>query len=74
MNLTTRAEAARALCAHYMPELLKMEDFEAFESLVASDGKSLIAGMMAACLAEFDDSLRMAVENTEEIWQNATNN
>ncbi len=57
-----------------MPELLKMEDFEAFESLVASDGKSLIAGMMAACLAEFDDSLRMAVENTEEIWQNATNN
>lgn len=58
MNLTTRAEAARALCAHYMPELLKMEDFEAFESLVFSDGKSLLAGMMSACLAGFDESLR----------------
>lgn len=58
MNLAARAEAAQALCAHCMPELLKMEDFEALESLVSSDGKSLLAGMMAACLAEFGDSLR----------------
>lgn len=58
MNLTTRAEAARALSAHYMPELLATEDLEAFESLVASDGKSLLSGAMAACLAGFDESLR----------------
>ena len=58
MNHTTRADAVAALRAHYMPELLKVEDFEAFESLVASDGKSLLAGMMAACLAGFDESLR----------------
>ena len=58
MNLTTRAAAVAALCAHYMPELLKVEDFEASESTIASDGKSLLAGVMTACLAEFDDSLR----------------
>ena len=58
MNLTTRADAVAALRAHYMPELLKVEDFEAFESIVASNGKSLLAGMMAACLAGFDESLR----------------
>lgn len=61
MNLTTRSEAVAALCAHYMPELLNVEDFEAFESAVASDGKSLLAGMMAACLAEFDESLRASM-------------
>ena len=61
MNLTTRAEAVRALCAHYMPELARIEDFESFESLVASDGKSLLAVMVAACLAEFDGSLRESV-------------
>lgn len=58
MNLTTRADAVAALRAHYMPELLKVEDFEAFESIVASNGKSLLAGMMAACLVGFDESLR----------------
>ena len=58
MNLTTRADAVAALRAHYMPELLKIEDFEAFESIVASGGKSLLAGTMAACLAGFDESLR----------------
>ena len=58
MNLTTRADAARALCAHFMPELLRLEDFESFESLAATEGKSLLAGMMAACLEEFDESLR----------------
>lgn len=61
MNLTTRAAAARALCAHYMPELQGAEDFEAFESLVVSDGKSLLAGMMEACLADFDGSLRASM-------------
>ena len=58
MNLTTRADAVAALRAHYMPELLKVEDLEAFESIVASNGKSLLAGVMAACLAGFDESLR----------------
>lgn len=58
MNLTARADAVAALRARYMPELLKVEDFEAFESIVASNGKSLLAGMMAACLAGFDESLR----------------
>lgn len=61
MNLTTRAGAVAALCAHYMPELMKVEDFEAFESLAASDGKSLLAGMVAACLAGFDESLRASM-------------
>ena len=61
MNLTTRAGVVAALCAHYMPELMKVEDFEAFESLVASDGKSLLAGMMSACLSEFDGSLRASM-------------
>ena len=58
MNLTTRADAVAALRAHYMPELTRTEDFEAFESIVASNGKSLLAGTMAACLAGFDESLR----------------
>lgn len=58
MNLTTRSGAERALRAHYMTELLGTEDFEKFESTVASDGKSLLAGAMSACLAEFDGSLR----------------
>lgn len=58
MNLTARADAVAAFRAHYMPELLKVEDFEAFESIVASNGKSLLAGVMAACLAGFDESLR----------------
>lgn len=35
MNLTTRADAVEALRAHYMPELLKVEDLEAFESIAA---------------------------------------
>lgn len=61
MNLTTRPEPARALCAHFMPELLKTEDFEGFESLVASGGKSLLAQALAACLAEFDESLRASM-------------
>ena len=61
MNLTTRSAAAAALCAHYMPELARVEDLGAFESAVASDGKSLLAGTMAACLAGFDGSLRASM-------------
>ena len=36
MNLTTRAEAARALSAHYMPELLATVDFSTNRGLAFS--------------------------------------
>lgn len=61
MNLTTRAAAVAALRAHYMPELMGLEDFESFEALVASGGKSLLAGMAASCLEDFDESLRRSM-------------
>ena len=61
MNLTTRAAAVAALRAHYMPELMGLEDFESFEALVASGGKSLLAGMVASCLEDFDESLRRSM-------------
>lgn len=58
MNSTTRMEAVSALCGHLMPELAAAEDFRKFESAVASEGKSLLAAMMSACLERFDASLR----------------
>lgn len=58
MNSTTRAEAVTALCGHLMPELIAVEDFQKFESAVASEGKSLLAAMMSECLERFDASLR----------------
>ncbi len=61
MNLTTRRDAVTALCAHYMPELMGVEDFESFESTVAFDGKSLLAATVSACLEEFDGSLRRSM-------------
>lgn len=57
MNSTTRAEAVAALRVRLMPELVAAEDFQKFESAVASEGKSLLAAMMSECLERFDASL-----------------
>lgn len=61
MDHTTRADTARALRAHFMPELSRTEDFEAFESAVAAGGKALLATMAGECLEEFDESLRRSM-------------
>ena len=68
-NPTTSDPLADAAAAYFLPELLRTEDFDSFESRVASGMRSLAARCVARSIEAYDASLRQSVPRGWELHE-----
>lgn len=64
-HTSTPSKLIEAFADHFLPELLKTEDFDAFEEFINCDMRKIAALSMAKCLESFDALL---LQNIPQGW------
>ena len=68
----TPSPLVSAFADHFLPELLKTEDFDIFEELVTSDMRVVAARAIAICIERFDESLCEGMPSGCSVHERAT--
>lgn len=69
-TIMERVAGAAADC--FYPELVKTEDFRAFEALVAADMRTVAAGVLRRCVERFDAGLARSVPRGWSVHERAS--
>jgi hypothetical protein len=70
-HVNTPSKLVDAFADHFLPELLKTEDFDAFEELVSCDMRNIAAKAMALCLERFDAMLLESIPRGWSVHEHA---
>ena len=71
-HVNTPSKLVDAFADHFLPELLKTEDFDAFEELVSCDMRNIAAKAMALCLERFDAMLLESIPRGWSVHEHAS--